>query len=142
MMESPGYRTERAGTTETDAANVEGGEGATDASEALLDLLGDEYTRAVLEAVRERPRSGAAVAEATDVSKATAFRRLNDLVEFGIVETQQCLDTDDGHHHKQYRAVIDTFSVTFEKNGIEITIETDRSHRTSSPASPRVPAND
>ncbi|RXK52019.1 ArsR family transcriptional regulator [Halorientalis pallida] len=107
----------------------------------LLELLGDEYTRAVLEAVLDRPRSGAAVADATGVSRATAFRRLNDLAELGLVETEYHLDPDDGHHHKRYHAVIDTFSVTFGEEGFEVTVDTDGTRaRDRVPA--RAPADD
>ncbi len=70
----------------------------------LLDLLGDEYTRAVLRAVVDQPRSGADVAEQASVSKPTAFRRLNRLEEAGLVTVRQHIDTEGGHHHKVYEA--------------------------------------
>lgn len=113
-----------------------------DSPDDLLEVLGDEYTRTVLEAVLDRPRSGAEVADVTPVSKATAFRRLNELVDRGLVETKQCLDTNEGHHHKQYRAVIEAVSVTFGDDGIEISVETEPSTRTQALSNPRVIAND
>lgn len=109
---------------------------------ALLEALGDEYTRAALEAVLERPRSGREVAAATDMSRPTAFRRLNVLVDLGLLGTVHRIDADDGHHHKAYRAVVDSVSVTIDDGGIEAVVESDR------PVEPRfdrqtpVPAND
>ena len=93
----------------------------------LLDLLGDEYTRAVLDAIRDAPRSGAAVAEAASVSKPTAFRRLNELVEAGIAETRQCVDTDGGHHCKEYRLVVDAISVSVGGDGFAVHVEEEAS---------------
>lgn len=78
----------------------------TVSAEELLELVGDEYTRRVLEAVAEQPRSGREVMEAADVSKATAYRRLNDLKDAGVLETEMVIDPD-GHHHERYHAVID-----------------------------------
>jgi DNA-binding transcriptional ArsR family regulator len=74
--------------------------------EQLLELLGDEYTRQVLEAVAEEPRTGGEVVEAASVSKATAYRRLDDLQSAGLVESNLLVDPD-GHHREQYHAVFE-----------------------------------
>jgi len=66
----------------------------------LLDLLGDEYTRRVLESLVEQPRTGSEVVDAADVSKATAYRRLEELEAAGLVETTLRVDAG-GYHCKQ-----------------------------------------
>ncbi|ELZ13868.1 hypothetical protein C479_03446 [Halovivax asiaticus JCM 14624] len=113
--------------TEAPCAATEGDEWRHENPTALLQQLGDEYTRAAFEAVLDRPRSGRAVAAATDMSRPTAFRRLNALVELGLLETDRRIDGEDGHHHKRYRAVIDGFSVRIEDGDIDIVIESDTS---------------
>lgn len=86
----------------------------TDVSgEELLELLGDSYTRCVLNAVIESPKSGSDIVEATDVSKATVYRRLETLCEAGLVESRTVFDPD-GHHHEEFEAAIDGVSVDFE----------------------------
>lgn len=80
----------------------------------LLELLGDEYTRATLRAVADQPRSGTEVAEMTAMSKPTAFRRLNRLAEVGLVTVRQHIDTEHGHHHKVYEADVDTLDVELD----------------------------
>jgi predicted transcriptional regulator len=75
-------------------------------SEQLLELLGDEYTRQVLEAVAEQPRTGSEVVEAASVSKATVYRRLDDLQSAGLVESNLLVDPD-GHHREQFHAVFE-----------------------------------
>jgi hypothetical protein len=89
----------------------------------LLEHLGDEYTQAAFEAVLERSRSGQEVAHETEMSKATAFRRLNTLVELDLVETERRVDASDGHHYKRYRAVVESFSVTFDEHGFHVVVE-------------------
>lgn len=87
----------------------------------LLDLFGDEYTRRVYEAVVEQPRSGRDVAEAADVSRPTAYRRLNDLVDAGLVRTDMML-SEDGHHKEQFEAVGESLSVSLNGDGIEAVV--------------------
>lgn len=89
----------------------------------LLDLLGDSYTRAVLTAVIDEPRSATAVAECTSVSKPTAFRRLNRLEEVGLVERRATINPENGHHYNEFAVVFETLSV--ELDGIDVTIELD-----------------
>lgn len=112
------------GTTATEPRTTTRETGPVDGEpDRLLDLLGDEYTRAVLEAIRDAPMSGAAVAEAASVSKPTAFRRLNELVDLGVAETRQCVDPDGGHHCKEYRLVVDSLSVSVGDDGLAVTVE-------------------
>ncbi len=86
------------------ATDEERGDASEVSTAVLLDLLGDEYTRTVLRAVIDQPRSGTEVAERTSVSKTTAFRRLNRLADVGLVTVRQQIDTENGHHHKVYEA--------------------------------------
>lgn len=103
--------TERSAATQTKAVPAAG----------LLDLLGDEYTRSVLRALVERPRTGSEVVEAADVSKATAYRRLDELQEAGLVETTTQIDRD-GHHCKLFHAVVGRLAVEFGADGYDATL--------------------
>lgn len=76
----------------------------------LLELLGDQYTRRVLQAVVDEPKSGSEIVEDTAVSKATAYRRLETLQEAGLVESHTVFDPD-GHHHEKFRAVVEGISI-------------------------------
>ena len=87
----------------------------------LLDLFGDEYTRRVFEAVSERPRGGRAVAEEAGVSRATAYRRLNDLQDAGLVRSEQRIALD-GHHREQFAATARHLSVSIDDGDIEASI--------------------
>ena len=94
--------------------------------EELLELLGDEYTRRVLQAVVSEPKSGREVVEEASVSKATAYRRLETLQEAGLVESRTVFDPD-GHHHEQFRAILDGVTVELEDEGVSTAIHTDTS---------------
>ncbi|NLV13966.1 winged helix-turn-helix domain-containing protein [Haloarcula argentinensis] len=84
----------------------------------LLDLFGDEYTRRVYEVVAEQPRSGRDVAEAADVSRPTAYRRLNDLRDAGLVRTEMTI-CEDGHQRERFEAVATTLSLSLNEGGMD-----------------------
>jgi len=85
--------------------------------EDLLELLGDEYTRRVLQAVVDEPKSGSDVVEDASVSKATAYRRLETLQEAGLVTSRTVFDPD-GHHHEQFEALLDGVTVELGDDGV------------------------
>jgi DNA-binding transcriptional ArsR family regulator len=93
----------------------------TPGTDELLDLLGDEYTRRVYEAVAEQPRSGRSVAEAADVSRPTAYRRLNELRDAGLVRAEMAI-SEDGHHREQFEAAAESLSVSLTAGGIEAAV--------------------
>lgn len=101
---------------------------------ALLELLGDEYTQKVLRSVADRPRSGREVAEDKSISRATAFRRLNELVDAGLITTEMVPDPD-GHHHKQFRALFAHVSLQFSDDGLSMDVERPTNHQSRSKAS-------
>ena len=100
-------------------------EDSPDTEPDLLELLGDEYTRRVLAAVTEQPRSGSEVVEAADVSKATAYRRLGELEEAGLVDSEMVFDPE-GHHHERFHAIVESIDFEIAAGGVSVTVETDR----------------
>jgi predicted transcriptional regulator len=87
----------------------------------LFDLFGDEYTRRVYQAVTVQPRSGRAVAEAAGVSRATAYRRLNELRDAGLVRSEMMI-CDDGHHKERFEGVATSISISLD-DGLETPVD-------------------
>lgn len=94
-------------------------------TEKVLDLFGDEYTRRVFEAVSEQPRGGRAVAQAADVSRPTAYRRLNDLQDAGLVTSEYHVASD-GHHREQFSASAQHLSVSLDDGDIKAAVNFSR----------------
>lgn len=105
-------------------AGTEAEQSAQHAVEAdeLLELLGDEYTYRVFEAVVEEPRTGRELIDATGVSKATVYRRLEELEEVGLVESTMNIASD-GNHCKQFHAVVSSLEVGFDADGFTARLE-------------------
>jgi len=89
----------------------------------ILELLGDEYTQRVLTAIGDQARTCQEIMSAADVSKATAYRRLECLEDAGLVKATQRLDPD-GQHCKQFHTVVEQIDVKFSSDDFEVTIET------------------
>lgn len=118
--------------TKLSAAEQDRSEDSLETDQSLLELLGDEYTRQVLAAVTEQPRSGSEVVDAAEVSKATAYRRLDALEEAGLVDSEMVFDPD-GHHHERFHAVVESIGITFGDAGVEIVVEIDDEESTGVP---------
>jgi DNA-binding transcriptional ArsR family regulator len=91
-------------------------------TDELLELLGDEYTYRVFEAVVEQPRTGRELIDATGVSKATVYRRLDELEEAGLVESTLRVSTD-GNHCKEFHAVATSIQVSVGADGLSALVE-------------------
>jgi HTH domain. len=72
--------------------------------------------------VLERPRTGRELVEATNVSKATVYRRLDRLQAAGIVDARLKLDTD-GHHRKQFHTTAESIQVGLGPDGLAASVE-------------------
>jgi Sugar-specific transcriptional regulator TrmB. len=109
----------------------------------LLELLGDEYTYRVFEAVVEESRTGRELIDATGASKATVYRRLDDLEAAGLVESTINIASD-GNHCKQFHAVVTAMQVSFDADGFSARLESEDRPGTpgASATGTRPPADD
>jgi DNA-binding transcriptional ArsR family regulator len=110
-------------------------------SEEYLELLGDDYTRRILNALIDEPRTGREIMDATDISKPTVYRRLQRLEDAGLVAAEQRIDLD-GHHCKQFRAVVETIDFEFDENGIHVSLDMDPDLQSSTRSPSIAPADD
>ena len=74
--------------------------------EQLLTLLGDEYTRAIIDALGTESLPAREIASRTEISRPTVYRRLDRLETAGVVEPTMTVDPD-GHHRQAFEVVID-----------------------------------
>lgn len=89
--------------------------------EAQLDVLGNECSRTILVATQEGPRTAKELTDRTDSSSATVYRRINDLLETGLIE--ECIRFDaGGSHTTAYEATVEAVTVTFEADSLSASL--------------------
>jgi DNA-binding transcriptional ArsR family regulator len=87
----------------------------------VLSLLSDEYAREILNLLVDQPHSARELVNRLDMSRATVYRRLDDLESAGVVESSLCLDPD-GHHRKCFSAAVDCLRLLFESDGLRLEV--------------------
>lgn len=85
----------------------------------VLETLGDEYTQKVLSVLAEGRITGSELIDRTDVSKATVYRRLDDLQDVGIVDSAMRIDPN-GHHCEEYYIAVEKLAISFDDDGFAI----------------------
>ena len=93
------------------------------AAESLLDLLGDEYARTILQATDHHPMTAAELQVAHDMSRPTISRRVNRLAEHRLLTTSTRVDVEGGHHVTVYEAALDRLGVRLVDGEFDVTVE-------------------
>jgi DNA-binding MarR family transcriptional regulator len=100
-----------------------GGDAVSDPDfETVVELLADPCVRTLLAATARRPHSAAELADAADVSRQTAYRRLDVLEAAGLV-SESTRPRADGHHETVYEAELSSFSVELTEAGFSFAAE-------------------
>ncbi|MFC7157897.1 ArsR/SmtB family transcription factor [Halomarina halobia] len=89
----------------------------------LLDHLGDDVSRAVLAACANDTRSVGELAELCDVSEATIYRRLNHLIDSGLLEERPRIGGNAVSGGKEYRTAIQHVEIVLDEEGITVQID-------------------
>lgn len=94
--------------------------------EKVLDLFGDDLVRRILLVTSDVPMSVAALADELDVSRPTVYRRVNDLVTYGILHEDVELDPD-GHHYRTFEPALNEITFRLEDGQLGIGVEMNES---------------
>jgi len=86
--------------------------------ESALDVLSDDYACRILATLDDGPMGAADLAEACDMSRATAYRRLERLEDVGFVGEEMSYDPD-GHHRKRFHLALEELQVEVGTHGVD-----------------------
>lgn len=91
--------------------------------EAILEALGDGYTRRILATMVKRPRAVKDISQETQLPLPTTYRHVNRLVEQGLVIVERSALTDDGKRFELYRSRVKAARIEMDAAGERITWE-------------------
>jgi predicted transcriptional regulator len=88
----------------------------------VVGLLDDEYARAILTATSEEAMSVTELSDACDVSMSTAYRRVEQLSDVGLL-VERTRPRPDGHHDEVYIANLDSVEISLRDGELEIDLD-------------------
>lgn len=89
--------------------------------EDVLDTIGDEHARTVLAAISREPRAAKELAEDTDLSLPTVYRRLELLQDHNLI-TEETAIAEDGNHYNVYQCNFDSTVIQLEDDEYKVRI--------------------
>jgi predicted transcriptional regulator len=91
------------------------------AIEEVLDTIGDQHARRVLAAVSREPKPAKQLAEETDLSLPTVYRRIEMLDEYDLIN-DRTLVAEDGNHYKVYESNFESTVISLQDDEYKVRI--------------------
>lgn len=88
----------------------------------IVSLLDDEHVRVILTATSAEPLSAEALSDRCGVSQSAIYRRVNQLVEAGLLD-EQTRPRSDGHHDTVYMAALERFELVVQDGELTWTVD-------------------
>jgi DNA-binding transcriptional ArsR family regulator len=88
----------------------------------ILAAMADEYSRKILTATIQEPISALELSKKYEIPITTVYRRIDELVEAGLLAAVKSGRTTDGKWYDLYRSLLRRIDVSFEKGDVRIEI--------------------
>jgi predicted transcriptional regulator len=86
-----------------------------------LEVFSDNYTRAILSTMMDRPKSVLQISAETDIPPTTVYRKIRQLLENNLIRTSGKI-AENGKKNFLYKSKIKSFHVTFTKDRFAILV--------------------
>jgi predicted transcriptional regulator len=91
--------------------------------DALIRALADEYSRKILLVTIDRARSVEELSETERIPISTAYRRVNEMKDVGILTVEKTIITDDGKKFELYRSSFRSVRLQLNQGEIVLDVE-------------------
>lgn len=88
----------------------------------ILDLLSDDVVKSILTVTDQRAMSAQSLEAHCDASLATIYRRIEELLELGLLREQMEFQAD-GNHYKMFQSNLERLSVSLDDGDLEIDVD-------------------
>ena len=92
--------------------------------EIILKSVGDEDKKNIINAVIDEPRTISEILDSIMIPKTSGYRKINTLIDDGILIPQGHTMTSDGKRVTKYKAIFDNIRILIEKNKVIVKIHT------------------
>lgn len=88
----------------------------------IVDLLGDDLVKDILTVTDQQAMSAQTLEGHCDASLATIYRRVDELMEFGLLR-ERLEPQSDGNHYKVYEPNLERLSLRLDDGRLEIDVD-------------------
>lgn len=89
----------------------------------ILTSIADEYSREILLRTRDEPVSALDLSKNYSIPITTVYRRIEELVQAGMLGAVKSSRTMDGKWYELYRSLLKQINVSFEEGNVRIEVE-------------------
>lgn len=93
-----------------------------DRKKAVIQALLDDQSRLVLESTMLVPKSVIDVTREQNIPITSAYRKVKELKQFGLLKVERIVLTEDGKKYELLRSAIRSASVQFSKGTLEVDV--------------------
>ena len=86
----------------------------------VLQALADEYSRSILLSTIQKAKSAVELSTEKNIPISTAYRRLHELQEAGLVAVERSVITNDGKKFDLYRSTVKSVAISFNLGATEV----------------------
>ena len=90
--------------------------------ELILRSVGDEDKKEIINAVMNQPHTIAEIVEICQLPHTSGYRKVNSLIDDGILIPREYITAHDGKRIAKYQAVFETLLIALEKNKVILCI--------------------
>ena len=93
---------------------------------ALLRAMADEYSLKILMSLIDKADSVNNISRSNDIPIATAYRRVSELQDAGLLVVERGILTEDGKRYDLYRSAVRSMQISFRSGQLEIDVTPNR----------------
>jgi predicted transcriptional regulator len=91
--------------------------------DALIAALADDYSRKIILKTINKAQSVEELSRSEGIPISTAYRRINELKDVGLLAIEKTILSDDGKKYELYRSAFKSFRIDLEQGEIKIEAE-------------------
>jgi Fe2+ or Zn2+ uptake regulation protein len=91
--------------------------------DAVMEAMADEYSRKIILSTLNKAQSVEELSRNENIPISTAYRRVNEMKEVGLLAVEKTILNDDGKKYELYRSAFRSFKIDLEHGEITIDAE-------------------
>lgn len=88
----------------------------------ILESFGDEDKKNILNTVLDGSRIISEILETAHIPQTSGYRKINSLIDNGLLTVQGCVTTNDGKKVNKYKSIFENVTISIEKNKVVVKV--------------------